>query len=159
LLLGLLSTLLQQLSRSTAVEDIAMQLLVAAEPRLLLAVQLQSCSRISSTSQGSGASGLAQGQLPGQPHGVLTLAWGPGSGFGTSGGLGSGVSSGSYSSREAPLLLTLANLLEAERAMYLLGFMVPHIGVWQLQRPGSLAAFRAAAARLVEFVAAPSLDM
>jgi hypothetical protein len=61
-------------------------------------------------------------------------------------------------SREVPLLLTLANLLEAERALFLLGFMVPHIGVWQLQRPGSLAAFRAAAARLVEFVAAPSLD-
>ncbi|WIA13954.1 hypothetical protein OEZ85_002523 [Tetradesmus obliquus] len=79
------------------------------------------------------------------------------SGFGGSSGLGSGAGGLGYS-RDAPLLLTLANLLEAERAMYLLGFMVPHIGVWQLQRPGSLAAFRAAAARLVEFVAAPSLD-
>uniref|UniRef100_A0A383VTA8 Uncharacterized protein n=1 Tax=Tetradesmus obliquus TaxID=3088 RepID=A0A383VTA8_TETOB len=159
LLLGLLSTLLQQLSRSTAVEDIAMQLLVAAEPRLLLAVQLQSCGRSSSSSsnQGAGFNSSGQGALPSQPHGVLTLAWGPESGFGGGSGLGSGAGGLGYS-REAPLPLTLANLLEAERAMYLLGFMVPHIGVWQLQRPGSLAAFRAAAARLVEFVAAPSQD-
>ncbi|WIA34108.1 hypothetical protein OEZ86_012479 [Tetradesmus obliquus] len=91
------------------------------------------------------------------PWGLPFIGHASKSGFGGSSGLGSGAGGLGYS-RDAPLLLTLANLLEAERAMYLLGFMVPHIGVWQLQRPGSLATFRAAAARLVEFVAAPSLD-
>lgn len=154
LLLGLLSTLLQQLSKATAVEDIAMQLLVAVEPRLLLAVQLQNSSGSGSIHEShshSGASGHS-GQLPGHHHsGAFALAWGPQSGFG-SGRLGHAGHT------EAPLLITLANLLEAEKSLFLLKFMVPHLGVWQLQRPGSLAAFRTAAARLVEFVAAPSLN-
>jgi hypothetical protein len=56
------------------------------------------------------------------------------------------------------LLLTLSNILEAERALQLLKFMVNSVGDWELQRPGSLAGFRSAAASLVEFVAAPSLE-
>jgi hypothetical protein len=58
----------------------------------------------------------------------------------------------------SPILLTLGNLLEAERALQLLKFMVNSTGDWEVQRPGSMASFRAAAASLVEFVAAPALD-
>jgi hypothetical protein len=56
------------------------------------------------------------------------------------------------------VLLTLSNILEAERSLWLLKFMVQARGDWELQRPGSLASFRAAAASFIEFVAAPSTD-
>ncbi|KAF8066207.1 LIP1P [Scenedesmus sp. PABB004] len=99
----------------------------------------------------------AAARCPAAAGGVLALAWGPRSDLGAGGGaLGAGGGGGV--GKAPPLQLGLANLLEAERALYLLRFMTPHIGEWQLQRPGSLAAFRAAAAQLVELVAAPSLD-
>lgn len=66
--------------------------------------------------------------------------------------------SGQGSASSSAVLLTLGNLLEAERALLLLKFMVNDVGDWELQRPGSLAGFRSAAASLIEFVALPSLE-
>jgi hypothetical protein len=112
------------------VGDAAVQLLVVAEPRLMLAMQLHSAAAVHSIGP---AADPASGSSGGNEYAAAAAQQG-----------------------DAPLL-TLASVLEAERAAALLVLLVPHSGLWQLRRPGSLAAFRAAAARFVEFVAAPSL--
>ncbi|GBF97595.1 hypothetical protein Rsub_10731 [Raphidocelis subcapitata] len=52
----------------------------------------------------------------------------------------------------------LACLLEAERGLALLCLVAQHPGAWQLARPGAPAAFRAAAAGVLEFAARPSME-
>jgi hypothetical protein len=163
LLLGLLSTLLQQLSRVVkpgTVEDVAMQLLIAAEPRLLLAIQLSCCRSWSSSGRQEQLQQQQQQQQQGplstahQGSRILDIAWGvtgaqPVCGVTAQQGL---------AGDPGVVVLTLANLLEAQRALFFVNFMAPHLGIWELQRPGSVTSFRAAAASLIEFVAAPSLQ-
>jgi len=152
LLLALWSSVMQQLSRTVRVSDIAMAFLTAAEPRLQLAVQLHS-SYYHSLHSSSGSKGVGGGDPDHDTPAsrALVLAIG-----GTLDRLAPGSGQGSASS--SAVLLTLGNLLEAERALLLLKFMVNDVGDWELQRPGSLAGFRSAAASLIEFVALPSLE-
>lgn len=152
LLLGLWVSVLQQLSRSVHVADTAMEFLTAAEPRLQLAVQLLSSNYSSSRAKGGLAAAAGDGadhDTPASRALVLTMT-----GF-MPDGLKPGARQGSG---DAAVLLTLGSLLEAERSLQLLRFMVNSLGDWELQRPGSLANFRSAAASLIEFVAGPSLD-
>jgi hypothetical protein len=155
LLLELWGVLLQQLSRNVDVTATAVELLVAAEPRLLLAVQLQGSNDGVRDSSGTGGAAARQqhdgrGGASSSGPGALDFL----SAFGANGASAAAASA----QAAAAARLTLGNLLEAERSLRLLRFMVGHLGEWQLQRPGSLAAFRAAAASLVEFCARPSTD-
>jgi hypothetical protein len=151
MLLSVWASVLQQLSRTVHVQQAAMEFLTAAEPRLQLAVGLLSSSYHTAVSS-SGSSGQAR---PDAEHDhasrALVLAM---TGF-TPDGLKPGMGRGSA---VAPVLLTLSNLKEAEGSLFLLKFMVHSVGDWELQRPGSLASFRSAAASFIEFVAAPSLE-
>jgi hypothetical protein len=153
LLLSLWRSVLGQLSRVIHVGQFAMEFLTAAEPRLHLAVQLLSSSyHAANSSSSSSRSAQAASEADHDATSrALVLAM---TGF-TPDGLkpGAGRGSGSQS-----VLLTLSNILEAERSLWLLKFMVQARGDWELQRPGSLASFRAAAASFIEFVAAPSTD-
>jgi hypothetical protein len=54
--------------------------------------------------------------------------------------------------------LTLAALVEAERALATLAALAPFLGAWQAALPGSPLAFRRAAAALLEGLARPSLQ-
>lgn len=151
LLLSLWRSVLGQLSRVIHVGQFGMEFLTAAEPRLHLAVQLLSSSYHAATSSSSGSTQAASDADHDATSRALVLAM---TGF-TPDGLRPGAGRGSGSQ---PVLLTLSNILEAERSLSLLKFMVQGRGDWELQRPGSLASFRAAAASYVEFVAAPWQD-
>lgn len=152
LLLALWVSVLQQLSKTVRVSDIATEFVTAAEPRLQLAVQLLSSNYHQSRTfnSNSSAQGGLDADLDTPANRALVLAM---TGF-TPDGLKPGGGRGASSA----VLLTLGNLLEAERALLLLKFMVNDIGDWELQRPGALASFRSAAASLIEFVAAPMMD-
>jgi hypothetical protein len=150
LLLSLWVSMMQQLSRSVHVADVAVEFLTAAEPRLQLATQLLSSSAHAAHSSNNSQNASDAGQDSAANRAVVLAM----TGFNPDGQKpGSGRSTGN-----SPILLTLGNLLEAERALQLLKFMVNSMGDWEVQRPGSMASFRAAAASLVEFVAAPALD-
>jgi hypothetical protein len=56
------------------------------------------------------------------------------------------------------LAVQLACLLEAERVLAVLCLLAQHTGAWQVARPGAVAAFRAAAAGVLEFAARPSME-
>lgn len=150
MLLNLWATVLIKLSQVVTVDRDALEFLTAAEPRLLLAVQLFSSSHHAATSSSS------HGQTPSDTDQdsasrALVLAM---TGY-TPDGLLPGMG---RTAAVAPVLLTLSNVKEAEYALFLLKFMVHSVGDWELQRPGSLANFRSAAASLIDFVALPTLE-
>lgn len=150
MLLSVWASVLQQLSRTVHVQQAAMEFLTAAEPRLQLAVGLLSSSyHMAVSSSSSSQARLDAEHDPASRALVLAMT-----GF-TPDGLKPGMGRGSA---VAPVLLTLSNLKEAEGSLFLLKFMVHSVGDWELQRPGSLASFRSAAASFIEFVATPSLE-
>jgi hypothetical protein len=151
LLLSLWVSVLRQLGRAVHVGGTAMDFLIAAEPRLHLAITLHSSSWHAAHNSSSKRAATADADHDSATSRALVLTM---TGL-TPDGLQPGAGRGA---ENAPLLLTLSNILEAERALQLLKFMVNSVGDWELQRPGSLAGFRSAAASLVEFVAAPSLE-
>jgi hypothetical protein len=150
LLLSLWASVLQQLSRAVHVANVATEFLTAAEPRLRLALQLFSSSYQDSSSGRYAGHGAADADADSAASRALVLAM---AGF-----YPDSLRPSRGPAGDSAVLLTLGSLLEAERVLALLKFMVNNVGDWELQRPGSLASFRAAAASLVEFVAAPTLD-